>query len=123
VNFENVPVGDLPARMVDPASIRFAAVRNGVCMANRCISSGPSDGTPCTSNASCGGGFCAGTSASLNLNDVNGDGFRDFKASFPAPGSGLTRGTTQACVVGRFTFAVGNDPIPSFEARDAINVK
>jgi hypothetical protein len=123
LNFEVVPVGDLPARMVDPASIRFAAVRNGVCMANRCISSGPTDGTLCISNTTCGGGFCAGTKASLNLLDVNADGFRDFKASFPAPGSGLTTGTKEACVAGRFTFAIGNDPAPTFEARDSINVK
>jgi Tol biopolymer transport system component len=123
LNFENVPVGSLPAQMVDPTSVRFAAVRNGVCMANRCISSGPSDGTPCTSNATCGTGFCAGTSTSLVLNDQNGDGLRDLRGSFPAPGSGIKKGTTQACITGRFSFAAGNDPAPPFEASDAINVK
>jgi Tol biopolymer transport system component len=122
LNFENVPANGLPARMVDPASIRFAAVRNGVCMAYRCFG-GASDGASCETSATCGSGFCAGTTTSLNLLDVNGDGFRDFKGSFPAPGSGLSKSTTEACVKGRFTIAVGADPTPFFEARDAVRVK
>jgi hypothetical protein len=122
LNFENTPANGLPARMVDPASIRFAAVRNGVCMAYRCIG-GASDGASCSSSATCGSGFCAGTTTALNLLDVNADGRRDFKGSFPAPGSGLTTATTEGCVKGRFTVSIGGDPAPTFEARDRINVK
>ncbi|MGH7343111.1 MAG: hypothetical protein ACREKH_21705, partial [Candidatus Rokuibacteriota bacterium] len=107
LNLETVSVAGLPAQMLDPASLRFAAVQDGVCLPGGTLEvHGITD--PQTYRA--------------HLVDKNGDGRPDLQFHFGMPGSGLAVGITEACVKGTFRVPIGELPVTPFEARDAINV-
>jgi hypothetical protein len=95
LNFEAFPVDGLPANMIDVSTLRFSAVAGGECLEG------------------------GNTPSSLNLVDHNGDGRSDLALKFEVQGTGITAGTTQGCLTGRFSAEVGPGV---FEARVALNV-
>jgi hypothetical protein len=96
LNFEAAPDAEgNPPEMIDLGTLRFAAVDAvGECLAGR-------------------------PPSNVSLGDQNGDGRDDLQLQFDVQGTGITSATTEGCLKGSFSAAVGPGV---FETRDALNV-
>jgi Tol biopolymer transport system component len=109
LNLDTKPIGDLPAQMIEPGSLRL----EGVVAGSPCSGLGAAPTVDLTKSAQ----------YARVLADSNNDGYADLALHFSVPAARIERGDDEACLTGWFRLRPGQTEPVRFEARGRLNVK